>query len=164
MAQGGDQTKAEATKAVKAVGPKAPIIEVDGDKLTQQTQIASAAREVIRDNQAASAIRDKMLVLKDKLPAADEVANLVGQLEAARERLKEQVLGSTELNELAEQLSEANLNLRNSKAELSKLLVGWVAKYQTKSVAVEGSMRLIDLKAQLGKEVPNQQELPLWDR
>jgi len=136
-------------------------IKVNHDKLQHQRQIAGAASDVRRDQAVVDGLIDKIQLAAEKLPEWDELQNAAAAVEVARENFNRAASRSQGINDLKEELAAARHDLRDSKFGLSGLLVGYVAKYQERSLTVEHQHRQIDVTAKLGKAIDKQEVLAL---
>lgn len=138
--------------------------KTDDDKLAQQDQIVKQLTDVKTDQ--ANVQNQKALVdeIIEKMPEFDRVADLEGQLEAARDSLKQAKLNSQPYQEAADVLTELRVALNASRKVLSALLVKWTAKYQQRNVLLGMEMHEIVLTAKLGRELDSAQgTLPLFE-
>lgn len=134
------------------------------DKLAQQEQIVKQLAEVKTNQAKVQNQKAKVDEIVEKMPEFDKVADLEGQLEAARDGLKQAKLNSQEYQEAADALTELRVDLNISKKGLSALLAKWATKYSQRNVLLGTVMHEIVLSAKLGKELEDVQEsLPLFD-
>jgi hypothetical protein len=126
-----------------------------------QKQIAEESREVARNKVEVDKIVAKIAEVREKLPEFDTVADLEGQLEVARKRLQQAEISNQELNDLKDSASTARVKLKAGQKALSRLLLQFMAKWQQRSVNLDHTAHEIDVTAKVGKELKEQQILPL---
>lgn len=107
------------------------------DKEVQQKQIADQSRDVESDKAAVKNLSEMVAQERESLPAFDKVADLEGQLEAARTELKQQEASSRELNDMRDNLAVKRQELKNARQILSSLLVAYMAAYRQQSIKKE---------------------------
>lgn len=136
----------------------------DEDKLAQQNQIVKQLGEVKTDQAKVQSQKAKVDEIVEKMPEFDKVADLEGQLEIARDNLKQAKLNSQEYQEAADALTELRVDLNISRKGLSALLAKWATTYSQRNVLLGTVMHEIVLSAKLGKELEDVQgTLPLFD-
>lgn len=148
---------APATKGISQVQEA----DAGDQKFVHQNQIADAQRDVNRDAGHVQKISAQIAEAREKLPEFDTVADLEGQLEVARKSLAQSEANNKAINDLKDERSKAYYTLKAGKYELSQLLIKFIAKYQQRSVTVNFVATEIDITAKLGKELEEQQVLPL---
>lgn len=138
---------------------------VDSDqKLKDQNAIADALRLLKSHAQRVQNLSNEADELTEQLPTFDTIADLEGQLAAARTNFKQEKLNSKELQDKLDEVTSARVDYKIASKQLGALLVRWTARYQQRNVLLGTEMHEIILTAKLGKEIEDlQQPLPLFE-
>lgn len=138
-----------------------PAQDENDKKFTQQRQITSAYKDKLAAEQRVNNLTAKIIETRKQMPEFKELERLDGEIEAARIKLSQAEGGNKQLNDLKDERSKHQREVRDSKRELSNLLIRFAAKYSQRSLKVESSYRAIDIKATIGKALEEQAVLPL---
>ena len=141
--------------------PVSSQVQVE-EKQSAQDLIASAQREVRVEQARVDKMVNELQRMREKLPQFGRLEELLEKVEAAREALAMAESSNQALNDKKDEISLARVDLRAARYELSDLLVHWMAKFKQKSLMFEAKNHAIKVRAEIGKELSNDQEvLPL---
>ena len=136
----------------------------DNQKLLDQDMIVKQIGDVKTTTAHVQNQTAKVAEIVEKMPEFDKVADLEGQLEIARDNLKQAKLNSQEYQEEADKLTDLRVSANIAKKALSSLLVKFTAKYSQRNVLLGTEMHEVVLTAKVGKELEDlQQPLPLFE-
>lgn len=129
-------------------------------QLATKEQLLEAIRQAINDVAVAkSRLITAKQMRQDEVENLDEwlaVEEIKADLKMKNEALKQAVLQDDNVLQADEKVAEEVEKVGHHKAILSALLVLYAAKFNSKTVEVEGENRLIILSAKIGKVEPEQ--------
>ena len=130
-------------------------------KEVHQNKIYAAQKKVLLRQAESDKTTAAIAKERENLPEYDKLVKLKEATAAAGKALAQAEANSEVINGLKDERSADSYNLKNAKAELSILLVKFMATYSQRSVTVNYEHREIQVSAKLGDKTKDQTVLKL---